>query len=286
MRKLVFISLLLSMTSTWAVAQDDLYFTPTKKDKKEVKEYQPPVREFLPPARHPGCDRDIDEYNRHGNFRSHYNTIDSDSTDNDIIDFAAGVPSDTTAYYDEEDGEDYAYSRRMSRFDDYYWHDPFYWDMWYGSPYWYSNAYWYGSPYWYARYGWEWYDPWYYGSWYGPYWGWGGWYGFGHHHITAYRLGGGRFTGTNNHGIAGGASNKRFAQRGGVKSTSRGTYRSNSAYRNSNRYGSVNQNATSRSSYNNNSFGGSRSSFGGSRGGSYGGSRGGGFSGGHFGGRR
>jgi len=286
MRKFIFISLLFSMVSTWAVAQDDLYFTPTKKDKKEVREYQTPVKST-------GCNRDVDEYNRRGNFRSRYNVIDSDSTGNDIIDFVAGTPADSVQYYsggNYDDDDDYTYSRRLNRFDDYYWQDPFYWDMWYGNPYWYNNAYWYGIPYWYARYGWGGYVPWYYGGWYRPYYyGWGGWYSPSHHYIIAYRPGGGRFTGTNNHGLIGGASNKRFVQRGDVKSTGRGTYRSNSAYRNTNRYGSVNQNTMSRPSYNNDSFGSSRGSFGGSRGTFGSGSRGGGSFGGggvHMGGRR
>lgn len=273
MKRLVFVSLLCGLMSTSAIAQDDIYFTPTKKDKKEAREYQPPVR-------HHGCNRDIDEYNRRGNFRSHYNVIGSDSTANDIIDFSAGVPSDSLGYYGGgryDDDDDYAYSRRMSRFDDYYWRDPFYWDTWYGSPYWYANAYWYGSPYWYARYGWGWYDPWYYGGWYRPYYyGWYGWGGPHYHSVVAYRPGAGRFTGTNNHGFRG-VSTNRFAQRNSVNRT----------YRNRSDFGN---NTISRPSYNNSTFGGSRgSSFGGSRGGGFsGGSRGGGFSGGggHFGGRR
>lgn len=274
MKKLLFISILFGMASTVAVAQDDMYFTPKKKDKKEVREY-------LPPKRHTGCDRNIDEYNRRGNFRSRYNVIDSDSTANDIIDFAETMPSDTLYYngsggYDEED--DYTCSRRMSRFDDYYWRDPFYWDTWYGSPYWYGSAYWYGSPYWYARYGWGWYDPWYYGGWYSPYyWGWGGWHHHIHHPVVAYHPRGWR-TGTNNRVVTG-TSNRRFAQR---NDTGRRTTRwNNNSYRNTNRTNSFGQNSVSRPSYSTGSFGGNRGSFsGGNRGGSFGGGGGGARSGG------
>lgn len=284
MRKFIFVSLLFGMMSVCAVAQDDMYFTPTKKDKKEVRKIQPaPIQ---------GCNRDIDEYNRHGQFRSQYNVIGNDSTGNDIIDFVAGMPSDSTFYNGEEGYEpedDYAYSRHMSRFDDFYWYSPWYYSSWYGSPY-----YWYGSPYWYARYGWGWYDPWYspwyYSSWYYPYgWGWGGgWYPHAHYPVAARPAG--RYTGTNNHGF-GGMSNRRFAQR---NNTERGSYNTrslnnrsrygNETYRYSNRnnQNTYNQNNSSRPSFNNSgSFGGSRGSFGG---GSFGGSRGGG--GGHFGGRR
>lgn len=286
MKNFVFISFFFGMVSTVAIAQDDIYFTPTKKDKKEAREYRPPMR-------HEGCNRDVDEYNRRGDFRSHYDVMGPDSTAKDVIDFSAGVPADSLGRYDGGrfyDDDDYAYSRRMSRFDDYYWRDPFYWDMWYGSPYWYTNAYWYGSPYWYARYGWGWYDPWYYGGWYRPYYyGWGGWGGPHYHHVAVARPGGGRYTGTNNHGYRG-VSNNRFAQRNGVNRSSR--IRSNAGLdnssRNNTRYSNFGNSGTSRPSYNSGSFGGSRgSSFGGSRGGSFGGSRGSvGGGGGHFGGRR
>lgn len=285
MKKFILFSLLFGMTSTWAMAQDDMYFTPTKKEKKEVQ--TPPRRpEFKP------CDRDVDEYNRRGDFRSQYSVIGSDSTANDIIDFTADMPADSTIYYGEpgyDEDDDYTYSRRFSRFDDFYWHSPWYWSY-YGSPYWYGDPFWYGSPYWYSRYGWGWYDPWYYGSWYYPYgyygWGWGGFYP-AHHPVIAHR-GGGRFTGTNNHGFRGGTSNRRFAQRGGVDSNSSAGNRNryHNAYSNSSRNTTFNNNTGSRPSYSTGSFGGSRGSFGG--GGSFGGSRGGGASGGggHFGGRR
>lgn len=294
MKQFVIVTLMFSMVSTWAVAQDDIYFTPTKKDKKEVRQYQPPVR-------HHGCNRDIDEYNRRGNFRSHYNVIGSDSTANDIIDFAAGSPSDSAQYYGDsryDDDDNYAYSRRMSRFDDYYWRDPFYWDTWYGSPYWYGSAYWYGSPYWYARYGWGWYDPWYYGGWYRPYYY--GYYGWGWHHpiyaghIGGYRPGGWNgYTGTGNHSF-GAARGGQFARRGGT--TGRGSYTTRGSRNGSRRIvgrsnsSSYGQNTMSRPSYNSGSFGGSRGSIGGSRGSFGGGSRGGGSFGGgggiHAGGRR
>ena len=84
-----------------------------------------------------GATRDVDEYNRRGQFRSQYQAIDGDSLGSDIIDFQAGtgiypdsVYADTLGasprqeFYDDDE---YVYSRRMSRWDDYYgWYDPFY----------------------------------------------------------------------------------------------------------------------------------------------------------------
>ena len=127
---------------------DDLYFTPDKAA-KAVKSH---IADDAP-AYYRGSRRSIDEYNRAGRFRSYYQKIGSDSLGNDIITFQAGrgvYPDssyiDTAYVYPGsarfDDDEDYAYTRRMSFWDDYY------------------------GP-WYAGFG---YGPWRYG-WYG------GWYG-------------------------------------------------------------------------------------------------------------
>ena len=177
---------------------------------------------------HRGRDCSDDEYNRRGKFASTY-TVVSDSTASDIIEFTPGdgqypdsliasldttdvtVKKKSTDRYDDED--DYYYSRRMNRFDDFYgsrrywllynnpWHsywayDPFFWN----DP-WYWNSSWVYSP-------WYWNDPWYYGGYYGYYGGYyGGWGGYytttyiphHHHHVhyTPVVLGGTVSTGRN-----------------------------------------------------------------------------------------
>lgn len=300
MKKFIFASLLFGTMSTVTFAQDDIYFTPTKKDKQAAKEYKLQQQKLQQENACSGCNRDVDEYNRRGKFRSQYSVIGSDSTSNDVIDFVAGMPSDSTAYYGGEGysgyngDDDYAYSRRMSRFDDFYWYDPWYWSSWY-SPWGYA------SPYWYARYGWgwydPWYDPWYYGwGWGHPYygygWGWGGWYYPSYRPVIAYGNGSWRYSGTNNHGLRG-LSNQKFAQRNGVnRNYSNRSGVRNSTYRDNNGFTNrMDNNTYSRPSYNNgSSFGSSRGTFGGGgsfggtrRGGSFGGGHGGG---GHFGGGR
>jgi len=294
MKKFVLVSLLLGAFSSGLQAQDDMYFTP-KKSSKEAKETLPVIYNDNP--------RNVDEYNRRGNFASHYSNIGVDSISGDVIELQtdSSFVGDDGVNYNPED--DYACSRRMSRFDDFYWYDPWYYG-WYG-------PYWYGSPYWYAHYGWGWYDPWYdpwYYGYYRPwgYYGWGGWphHGWGYAYSRPY----GGVTGTMNHGYVGrGHGNGFYGYRGGTGSR---TY-SNSNFRGSRSQSSVNRNVTNRSNansyrgnrsnsynYNNNNFNSSRQSY--SSGGSFGGSRGGGFSGGgsfgggrsggggggHFGGRR
>ena len=145
------------------MAQDDLYFTP-KKSEKAVKSTKNVMVDDNSPAYHVGTNRSADEYNRRGKFGSYYEKIGTDSLGNDIIEFHPAA-EDSLAAYTEADkkydvDEDYSYSRRMSRFDDFYWYDP-----WFFGPY-YS----WHSPWWYSH--WGWYDPWYYG------WGYNGWYGW------------------------------------------------------------------------------------------------------------
>ncbi len=191
---------------------DDMYFTPKKLSKAE-KAAQLAAKEE---AQMVGSDRDVDEYNRHGKYWSHYQKVGADSLGNDIIEFSSGsglypdsVLIDTTyvAKADQSQENDYMYSRRMSRFDDFYvpwgsfawsyypWYDVYYpWYTPYGYRYfdpWLYSA-WYGYPYygWYGPYR-GWYSPWGYYGWYGyPYFGYGyyGYYAYArpHRHSSGY----------------------------------------------------------------------------------------------------
>ncbi|WP_418552886.1 hypothetical protein [Prevotella sp.] len=290
MKKNILALFLLGLISSGAYAQDDMYFMPKKTEKvvKEVAPVEPYYENRM----------DVDDYNRRGFFGNQGYALSSDTTANDVINFSTSDSLDAAGYagvgdeYDEgyNPEDDYVYSRRMSRFDDFYWYDPWYYG-WYG-------PYWYGSPYWYAYSGWysPWYDPWYYG-WYRP-WGYG-WYYSWYRPVSYYRPYRG-ITGTSNHGRVSygytGSANKNFrGYRGTTNRLNNNRSYNNNRYNNSNkdynrfngnrRNNYNNQNTMSRPSYNNNSsFGGIRGggSFGG---GSFGGSRGGG-GGGHFGGRR
>lgn len=290
MKKNILALFLLGLISSGAYAQDDMYFMPKKTEKvvKEVAPVEPYYENRM----------DVDDYNRRGFFGNQGYALSSDTTANDVINFSTSDSLDATGYagvgdeYDEgyNPEDDYVYSRRMSRFDDFYWYDPWYYG-WYG-------PYWYGSPYWYAYSGWysPWYDPWYYG-WYRP-WGYG-WYYSWYRPVSYYRPYRG-ITGTSNHGRVSygytGSANKNFrGYRGTTNRLNNNRSYNNNRYNNSNkdynrfngnrRNNFENRNTMSRPSYNNNSsFGGIRGggSFGG---GSFGGSRGGG-GGGHFGGRR
>lgn len=174
MKKLILLLVLCgAMPLTMMAQDDDLYFTPKKKVAASTSAKS--KVETDKPAYYVGSDRDVDEYNRRGQYWSHYQKIGTDEKGNDIIEFqkGRGVYPDSTyidttfvgRYYDTVvDEDDYTYCRRMSR-----------WDGWY-DPWFYSYRWGYG-PYWRAY----WYDPWYYGGWYDPWfdpwyygygWGW------------------------------------------------------------------------------------------------------------------
>lgn len=266
------------------------------------------------PAYYCGSPRNVDEYNRRGKLKSYYQKIGTDSLGNDVIEFHEGDGTYGTAdldstitiypgserYYDE--GSDFAYSRRMGRFDDFYWNPAFY--GYYGSPYWRGYYGWYDPWYdpWYGPYytGWygRWHNPWFYGyyGWGYPYYGWGGgWYGPTWHYAYKgpsgtrnHSNGGGRFYGNRSSFGSKGERSSFNSNRNNNSSRNGFGQRRSSFNDNNNRY--QNQQPTQRPSYNNNqggfgsnrgSFGGSRGSFGGSRG-SFGG--GGGFGGGSRGG--
>ena len=119
MNKLFLTLVLLSMPSFTMMAQDDdLYFVP----KKVVETNHSIADRTGKPTYYIGSNRNIDEYNHRGKFRNRYGRIESDSLSDDIIDYDSGRVIYSDAIYNYED--DYAYCRRMSRFDDYYgWYD-------------------------------------------------------------------------------------------------------------------------------------------------------------------
>lgn len=300
MRKCFFISVITMAVPLVSLAQDDMYFVPKKADKiKSTLEYVSPRDTY-----YSGSDRNIDEYNRHGST-----VTEIDSTGNDVIDFdgLSGVyPDSVTAYQDD----DYTYTRRMSRFDDYVWADS-YWAGYYAgrSARWGWYDPWYYGGWYYDPWHYGWYDPWYYG-----YYGYHGWYGhwWGHpgyvvnynprpagtfRHITGTGrrpLAGLRGTTTVTGGIAnrdrirtGNLRNKTFSatDRFGVnRNTNTSNRIQNNINRNNNRRNDINTATPTRPS---GSFG-SGSGFGGSRsgGGFGGGSRSSGGGGSRFGGRR
>lgn len=285
MKKLIFLSALVLAVPMCLQAQDDLYFTPKKKDKVKEAVVKPQETETY----YIGSSRDIDEYNRRG-LSSYYQILDGDSVVADSMWLFAGRKMSDIAYGgggEEYDNNDYTYSRRMSRFDDFYW---------YNSPW--DYPYYYGSPYWYSR--WGWYDPWYagwYDPWYSPwYTGWyypvhGGWYHPWHYPVWAggaYRPYNG-LTGTKHVGSFSNSSGVRNGNFNGTRGNTNGN-RNFGSNRN-NRNNNFNNNRPQYNNQNYSSPSNSGGSFGGNRGGSFGGSRGGGSfgggsRGGSFGGRR
>ncbi len=256
MKKLILLTAIATL-SLEAVAQDDMYFVPTKESKaKEAATYGMPRDTY-----YVGSNRNVDEYNR----RSWSSVTPIDSAGNDIIDFSAvrGVYPDST--YSEKGDKDYKYARRLARFEGYTLTDA-YWEG-------YRDGRW-TSPWYYTWYD-PWYDPWYYGryGWVGPYWGWRGyyypwrhwgWYG-PRYYYPVYRV--------NRYGTPSSFHTSRSVS-SGFRTYGRG---SSSRYRN----GTFGNGST----MSRGTFGGSRSSGstfgGGSRGGSFGG---GSFGGGSFGG--
>lgn len=313
MTRLLFLTVLMgALPLTMAAQDDDLYFTPKKSAKTNVPARIERYDER--PSYYCGSNRDIDEYNRRGKLKSYYQKIGTDSLGNDIIEFREGdgtygrADLDSTItiypgserYYDDPDDSDYAYSRRMGRFDGFYGYwDPAFYGTYWGSPYWRGYYSWYDPWYdpWYGPYytGWYggWHSPWYYGyyGWGWPYYGWGGgwsapnWHyaysgpsGTRNHSLRGNYQGGnaggrGSFGSRTNNGDA---TSRWFGHNGNSQSNRNGTF----GTRNQNRQNSSNnfnqQQTPQRPSFNNNSFGSNRGSFGGG-GGFGGGSRGGGF---------
>lgn len=175
MKKLLLISLLVGALPLSMAAQDDLYFTPKKKTatvENVTKRNGMPKDTY-----YVGSNRSIDDYNRRV---SHYEVIDSDSVASDIIlfDEVKGI------YPDSLEIEDYALTKKLSRFDDYTADEKSaYWKGYYDGRY---DWAWH-SPWYYSRYGYGWYDPFFFVTdhfWYDPWYY--GWYGFDYYGYYGY----------------------------------------------------------------------------------------------------
>lgn len=184
---LTFFSLLaVSMTS---VAQDDVYFVPTKKaleteQQKSVQRYQynnpqnEGTYEYDNWADTRRGYRDTDEYNRRHRNRKRQGI---DSLDNYLKDEQTmtgrivrfysprGVITASPYYYD--------YYYDLALYDP--WFSSWGWNSWYGwyDPFFYRG---WGWSSWYSPWGYSsWYSPWGFSSWYSPWhfgWGWNSWY--------------------------------------------------------------------------------------------------------------
>ena len=197
--------LIVALPQTMSAQDDDLYFTPKKTSAPKVAQ----DRFGMPKdTYYSGSDRSVDEYNRR--FKSHVETLDGDTTKNDVISFSA----EKGVYPDSLQIEDYKLTKRLTRFDDYrladnaaFWagYDAGRRDWGWHSPWYYSSYGWY-DPWYYGSWRWydPWYDPWYYGyaSWYDPWyyrpgwrWGWGWHYSYYRPHYVVIGGGGRRHSG-------------------------------------------------------------------------------------------
>ncbi|MDO4212236.1 MAG: hypothetical protein Q4D23_11105, partial [Bacteroidales bacterium] len=191
MKKVLFTLLAFGLASSAAMAQDDVYFVPTKKAIQKERQSQRQAQQWAATddyestyAPLEGYDHDtwadyrvngsmdVDTYNRRGNGLL-VATNDSVEVDTVAVD----------GYYGSD--EDYSATGRIVRFrspraslyaSPYY--DDYYYDLGYYDPWYYST--------WYDM----WYDPWYYGGYYGGwmnpwhysgYWGWGHYGYYGHY---------------------------------------------------------------------------------------------------------
>lgn len=198
MRTVFFLTFMLALLPSTMLAQDDMYFTPTKEDVKKAKKEREKQQQELNARTgigtyYSGLNKTDDEYNRRVR-RSNQTKVthipigesgfSADSVASDIIQFqtsnnyADTLKTDTVYKYVFLDDDDFWYTRNLSRYYDFYWWGYHPWH--YGRPIgWYTG--WYG-PYgpWYDPWFDPWYDPWfayrYYGfydawfyAWYGPY---------------------------------------------------------------------------------------------------------------------
>lgn len=178
----------------WSMAQDDMYFMPSKKQKntEQAKVQRPATITFVtePSTVDYKSNRQSDDaYNRRyssGEWQTSGGGLPDDSLMTATIDSVY-----TDSRYDMDDPElDYRYSRRLVRFHSPRYHvSPYYWDVVYGYGAW-DYLY---DPYdpWYYHYGWSYgwsWGPW--DCWYGGIWGWSrpyawtywGWGPGWHHH--------------------------------------------------------------------------------------------------------
>ena len=90
----LFFVLTVAMPATMMAQDDDLYFTPSKNKVEKAKGSSVNDK----PTYYAGSDRDVDEYNRRGKYRSSFQKVGVDSLGNDIIEFhvGTGIYPDTT----------------------------------------------------------------------------------------------------------------------------------------------------------------------------------------------
>lgn len=197
------------MVPLLGMAQDDLYFTSSKKAKEAAqKRAASSLKARTEPVVAPATvdynsnRRSEDEYNRRYVYGGEYQNAGGMYADDSLtatIDTVSGYYADPK--YDMDDPElDYRFSRRLVRFHNprlYALASPYYWDLYYGYGAW-DYLYDYYDP-WYGYYGWSYgwtWGPW--DCWYGGIWGWHhpyawsywGWApGWSHpvHHVGHYR---------------------------------------------------------------------------------------------------
>ena len=201
MKKWTILSMALVLTSLQAMAQDDMYFMPSKKQKAEREAARQARQansnyERIDYRDYSGSNRNVDEYNRMG---SQIETLPADTGDVITFDPVEGVYPDSVG--------DYQLTKQMTRFDDYvpsiaYWegYSAGRRDAWgWHSPWYYSSLYpWYDPWYYDPWYSYGWYDPWYYDPWYYNY-GWrhyGYWGGYYYHPVVYVGSGGYHYSGT------------------------------------------------------------------------------------------
>lgn len=208
MKRNIIALVLATLLPMGAAAQDDVYFVPAAKVKKEKPVAKTGNVPFAGKTYYSGINKTDDEYNRRvkkhlGTYTVNDSIIYSeDSVASDVITFTAGgnllaenenVKHDTVYVY-VNDLDEYSLCRRMARFDDFYYNRYFYGPGWYGPWNWRMHYYgwydpWYDPFYtgwgYYGYYGWydPWFDPWIYP--FGPYYGlygnyYGNYYGYVH----------------------------------------------------------------------------------------------------------
>ena len=201
MKKWTILSMALVLTSLQAMAQDDMYFMPSKKQKAEREAARQARQansnyERIDYRDYSGSNRNVDENNRMG---SQVDVLPADTGDVITFDPVEGVYPDSVG--------DYQLTKQMTRFDDYvpsiaYWegYSAGRRDAWgWYSPWYYSSLYsWYDPWYYDPWYSYGWYDPWYYDPWYYNY-GWrhyGYWGGYYYHPVVYVGGGGYHYSGT------------------------------------------------------------------------------------------
>ncbi len=178
------LTLALVVVPLLGVAQDDLYFTSSKKAKQAAQKTAADLRAKTETVVTPTTvdyhtnSRSEDEYNRRYVYSGDYQNAGGLYAEDSLaarIDTVDGYYGYDDSAYDLDDPElDYRYSRRLVRFHNprlYALSSPYYWDLYYGYGAWdYLYDPW--DP-WYWHYGWGYgwsWGPW--DCWYGGIWGW------------------------------------------------------------------------------------------------------------------